>query len=249
MDSEHRHELKTNELADGISKIPTIIKENYLQIIGVGLIVAAILFSGPVRRYIEKGKLTRQAEAATAIRGLQQSKGMALQSQSEGSLVKSADELLIIAGEAKEADLAALAYIKRAEALRSSLHYVAEDAEVETVRSQISDAKKAYERAIAKAGDNVNLSAKAQFGLGLCAEELADYAGAKDIYKKVIDTPEYAATVFPTQAQIRLDNMEDNKAEFVFIDVPEPEPKLETPEPVEVIVEPEAKEAPVPVVE
>ena len=96
MDSEHRHELKTNELADGISKIPTIIKENYLQIIGVGLIIAAILFSGPVRRYIKKGNLAKQAEAATEIRSLQRSKGMALQSQSEGALITSADELLIV---------------------------------------------------------------------------------------------------------------------------------------------------------
>jgi tetratricopeptide (TPR) repeat protein len=249
MDSEHRHELKTNELADGISKIPTIVKNNYLQIIGVGLILAAILFSGPVRRNIEKGKLAKQAEASTAIRNLQRSKGDAFQGQSEGALETSANELLIVAGEAKKANLAALAYIKSAEALRASLHYGAEDKDAAAVQSQITDAKKAYERAIAKAGDNVTLSAKAQYGLGLCAEELADYDGAQDIYKKVIDTPEYAATVFPTQAKVRLENMESNKAEFVFVNAPKPKPKPKTPEPVKITVEPEAKEAPEPIVE
>jgi tetratricopeptide (TPR) repeat protein len=253
MDSEHRHELKTNELADGISKIPSIIKKNYMQIIGVGLIIAAILFSGPVKRHFENKKLARQAEASVAIRNLQISKGQAIQSQSESPLITSASELEIVAGEAKEADLAATAYIKRAEALRASLHYGAEDAEAEVVASRIADAQKAYEQAIAKAGDNVTLSAKAQYGLGLCAEELADYDGAKVIYKKIIDTGDYAATVFPTQAQVRLDNMEDNKAEFVFIDVPEPEPQPETPEParapepVEITVEPEEEKAVEPV--
>ena len=115
--------------------------------------------------------------------------------------------------------------------------------------SRIKDAKEAYELAIAKAGDNANLSAKAQFGLGLCAEELADYDDAQNIYKKVIDSEAYSATVFPTQAQARLNNIEENRAEFVFVDAPKPEPVPEilpgvlggTPEPVEITVEPEEK--------
>ena len=95
MDSEHRHELKTNELADGISHLPKILKDNYMQIIGVGLILAAILFSGPVRRYVEKGKLAKQAEATIAIRNLQRSKMDAFQSQSEGALIVSANATVI----------------------------------------------------------------------------------------------------------------------------------------------------------
>lgn len=252
MDSEHRHELKTNELADGIAHFPRIIKNNYMQIIGVGLILAAILFSGPVRRYVEKGKLAKQAEATIAIRNLQRSKVDAFQSQSEGALIVSANELEIVAGQAKKADLAAMAYIKRAEAIRASLHYGAEDAEAEVVTSQIAQATKAYANAATKAQGNVTLSAKAEFGLGLCAEELADYAGAQKIYKKIVDTPQYAATVFPTQAQTRLNNMDDNKAKFVFVDAPEPEPEpipapeimgSATDEPVEVIVKPQPEKA------
>jgi uncharacterized protein YceK len=164
------------------------------------------------------------------------------------------NELEIAANEAEDADLAAMAFIKRAEAIRASLHYGAEDAEAEVVTSQIAQARKAYTNAATKAQGNVSLSAKAEFGLGLCAEELAEYDGAQKIYQKIVDTPAYAATVFPTQAQTRLDNMDDNKAKFVFVDAPEPEPVLEPapaletlesaiPNPVEVIVTPETEKA------
>ena len=167
-------------------------------------------------------------------------------------MIASANQLEITAKEAKTEYLAALALIKRAEAIRASLHYGAEDAELEVVASQTAQAKKVYKQAIAKAQGNVNLSAKAEYGLGLCAEELADYAGAQAIYKKIIDNPDYAATAFPTQARARLDNMDDNSAEFVFVDAPEPEPVIETlesviPEPVEIKIAPEVEKTPEPV--
>ena len=46
MKSEHRHELKTNELADWIAHVPDFVRNNLRTIIGVSLIIIAILLSG-----------------------------------------------------------------------------------------------------------------------------------------------------------------------------------------------------------
>ena len=43
MDAEHRHELKTNELADWIGHAPQYLRENARMIIGVALIIIAIV--------------------------------------------------------------------------------------------------------------------------------------------------------------------------------------------------------------
>ena len=61
-----------------------------------------------------------------------------------------------------------------------------------------------------------------KFGLGLCAEEIADYVEAEKIYGKIIADDAYAGTVFGAQAQDRLDNMADNKVQFVFVKAPPP---------------------------
>ena len=43
MDSEHRHELKTNELADFIGHLPDFFRKYSNQIIGVILILIALM--------------------------------------------------------------------------------------------------------------------------------------------------------------------------------------------------------------
>lgn len=266
MDSEHRHDLKTNELADWTSKLPKFVQKNFMQIIGVCLIVAAILFSGPVRRRIDRNKLAKQAETTSAIRKAERGKIEAVQNKTEAALIVSANELEIAGQEAKSESLSALAFIKRAEAIRASLHYGAEDPEAEIVSSELGRAKGAYEQALAKAkaSGSATLSAKAEYGLGLCAEEAGDFAGASEIYTKIAGSEDYSATVFPKQAQSRLDGMEDNKAEFEFVDAPEPEAdvlesavsgaEVKAVEsvvsvPVDITVEPEENKAVEPVVE
>ena len=242
MDSEHRHELKTNELASWIDHAPEYLKKNYMQVIGVVIILVAIVFSGPVRRRIENTKLAAYAETTSVIRKADRSKFEAIQTKTEGPLILSSNELEIASQETKNQSLAALALIKRAEAIRASLHYAPADPSAEAVTAELTQAKIAYELAIAKAAGIQTLLAKAQFGLGLCAEEAGDFGTATDIYTKIAASEDFASTVFPAQAQNRIDGMGDSKELFTFVDAPAPiAPPVEDPKALGVTPTPAAE--------
>ena len=230
MDSGHRHELKTNELANLISHSGEFIRKNYMQITGVVLIIVAIGLWGPVRGFRNRAKLRAQAQAFEVIEQLHQSKIGALQSQAQNmgisnALLVSANALEMEARKAKNPLLGALALIKRGEALRSDLHFRISDVEPAEIKSYIEQARKAYNSAIEKAKGNPGgmvLEAMANFGLGLCAEELGDLKQAKSIYESIVSQADYEGTVFPSQAQLRLESMDDSRGNFVFVSEPVP---------------------------
>jgi len=41
------------------------------------------------------------------------------------------------------------------------------------------------------------------------------------VYQKIVDNETYTATVFPKQAQLRLDALDDNAESFTFVQLPE----------------------------
>lgn len=228
MDSEHRHELKTNELVNLISHSGEFFRKNYMQIIGVVLIIIAVGLWGPVKGFRNKAKLENQAQSAEVLDQLPQSKMAALRNQAQdmatsNALLISANALEIEAHNTKNPLLAALALIKRGEALRSDLHFRNSEVEPAEIKSHIEQARKAYNSAIEKAKGNpgsITLEAMANFGLGLCAEELGDLKQAKSIYASIISNADYEGTVCPTQAQFRLESIDDSKGKFVFVSAP-----------------------------
>ena len=230
MDSEHRHELKTNELANLISHSGQFIRKNYMQITGVVLIIVTIGLWGPVRGFRDRAKLQAQAQASEVLEQLPQSKIGAMQSQAQNmgfsnALLVSANALEMEARNAKNPLLGALALIKRGEALRSDLHFRNSDVELAEIKSYIEQARKAYNSAIEKAKGNPGgmvLEAMANFGLGLCAEEIGDLKQAKSIYESIVSRADYEGTVFPNQAQLRLESMDDSRGKFVFVSEPVP---------------------------
>jgi len=224
MDSEHRHELKTNELANLISHSGQFIRKNYLQITGGILIIIAIGLWGPVRGFRDKAKLENQAQTTEVIEQLSQNKLGALRDQTQNNaLLVSANALEIEAQKAKNPLIGALALIKRGEALRSDLHFRNSDVEPAEIKSYIEQARKAYNSAIEKAKGNPGgmvFEAMANFGLGLCAEELGDFKQAKKIYESIVSQADYEGTVYPSQAQLRLESMDDSRGKFVFVSEP-----------------------------
>jgi len=227
MDSEHRHELKTNELADWLGHIPDFVRENASRIIGVVIVVAALLTWPYLNRRSERADMVEQAQTTNAIEQLDMNKRNALQGQGQGmymsdSLLISADSLEMAAKESKNPLLSAMALIKRGDAFRAYLHYSSGEETPEVIASRIAQAKEAYEQAIERAKGNQTLTAMAKFGLGLCAEEVGNFDGAKKIYNAIIANSEFEHTVFAAQAQFRLDIMDDNKEQFTFVEAPEP---------------------------
>ena len=240
MDSKHRHELKTNELADWVAHIPVFLRRNWAQIVGAALIIIGLLVVPIFKRTRHNAALTRQAETTQLIQKISQEKALAVRNQSTG-ILEAQSQLLVVAsslesaaGKAGNPYSAALALIKRAEALRADLHYQAGSVERSTVQAQINQATKAYEQAIEKAAGNNMLTGMAKMGLGLCAEELGDLDKADRIYHEIMSNADFDGTIFPAQAQLRLEAMDDSKEKFVFVDAPEPEtPAVEIEIPIE----------------
>lgn len=232
MDSEHRHELKTNELAQWLSNFPGFLKENGKNIVGIALIATAV-FS----YFYFKAKKTSTVNLAEAqntalIQKVNRNKIEAINldpetAPLENAFATSANELQRAADAGEESGhAAALMLIKKGESLRSELHYSVSQLDEQLITDQINRASQAYEQALQKAKGNTTLTAMATFGLGLCAEEIGDFEKAVQIYSDIAQNTEFEGTLFPSQAQFRLDILEDNKETFVFaaaakIEIPE----------------------------
>ena len=233
MDSEHRHELKTNELANWIGHAPEFFRKNYLQIFGVLLIIAGLLSWPAWNRKREGTDIKQAVETTELIEKISRSKSDAVMSSQPGapiaeSMLGIASSLEIAAGEAKTDLSEALILIKRAEALRAELHYKAAEIEKAVLLSEVERARKSYEKAAKKAKGNATLEAMATFGLGLCAEEIGDYDKASGIYESIVSNADFDGTVFPAKARTRIATMSDNRETFVFVKAPEPV-KIEVP--------------------
>jgi tetratricopeptide (TPR) repeat protein len=230
MKAEHRHELKTNELAEWLSNLPQWTKENLTTVIIIlAVIVAALAFY--VRyRYNKSLVADEQLEFTNLLNQLSASKMQVLSAQAQGRdlsfiLLQPANSLGTFAQNAKNNRMAALALIKQAEALRTELHYRPGTVSNEDLTSQINQAKAAYTEAIQtrlQGTSNPSLTAAAEFGLGLCEEELGNFEKAQQIYQIIAENPDFEGTVAVTQAKHRLETMADYKQKVIFKPAPAP---------------------------
>ena len=230
MKADHRHELKTNELAEWIANLPEWAKENRTTIIGaIAIIIAAagVYFWRFYRK--DAVSVERQLRLTGISNQLALGKMQVLQAQSEGRdlsfiLLQPAENLKAFAQETKDDQMAAFALIKRAEALRSELHYRRAPASEQDLVVQINQAKASYAEALARATSNPQLAASAKFGLGLCDEELSNFDQARQIYQDIASNPDFEGTVAKASAKYRLDTMADYRTKIVFKPAPEPQP-------------------------
>lgn len=230
MKSEHRHELKTNELAEWLGNLPQWTKENLTTIIVIlAVIVAASVFY--IRYRYSKSLVTEeQLEFTSLLNQLSASKMQVLSAQAQGRdlsfiLLQPANSLGTFAQNAKSNHIAALALIKQAEALRMEMHYRPGTISQEDLISQINQAKAAYTEAIQtrlKGTSNLSLKAAAEFGLGLCEEELGNFEKAQQIYQLIAANPDFEGTVAIAQAKQRLETMADYKQKVIFKPAPAP---------------------------
>ena len=223
MKAEHRHELKTNELAQWIASLPEWTKQHLTIIIIVS--VAAVLAAGSFfyfmyqRRTVSVGEQLKLTELTT--RQLAQNKRDILAAQDRGVdlaflLLQLAGNLQTFADGAKSDDRAALALIKRGDALRAELHYRAGTVSRQDVAGQAAQAKNSYNDALEKAPSNPTLKGMAHFGIGLCEEELGNFQKAEQVYRDLVESPEFEGTTAVVQARQRLETMGDYRKEVVF---------------------------------
>ena len=230
MKSEHRHELKTNELAEWLANLPQWTKENLVTIICVSVFIVVLAglyfwrgYSKNVLQVRERTKLTY------LLNQLSGGKVQILQAQAQGRdlsflLLQPAKGLEAFAQTTKNNRMAALALIKQAEALRGELHYGT--VEQSYVTEQINKAKASYTQAMEISSNNPSLAAGARFGLGLCEEELGNFEQARQIYRDIVAGAGYEGTVAVSQAQRRLKIMADHEQQIAFKPDPNPKPTV-----------------------
>jgi tetratricopeptide (TPR) repeat protein len=222
MKAEHRHELKTNELAEWIANFPQWFQENLTTvIIGVAIVAGLIVYT--VFYYHRETQVFSEKEAQTTalldqvnwqkqtiIQGKQQGLGVS------DMLLNTASTLQNAAEETENPLLSALAMIKRAEALRTELLYRSQPADPNYQKVQLQQAQKIYEAALEKAKGDPTVEAMAQYGVGICLEDMGNFAGAKAIYDKIAENPQYKGTLYPERAKLRADILSDNENKIIF---------------------------------
>ena len=237
MKADHRHELKTNELAEWLGNLPQWTKENLITIIVISAVIVAAVVFYVQRRYSKSAVVEDQLEFTNLLNQLLGSKTQIVRAQAQGRdlsfiLLQPASNLRTFAQTASNDRMAALALIKRAEALRTELHYRPGTVSEQDLTSQINQAKASYADAIERSSFNPSLTAKAKFGLGLCEEELGNFAGAEQIYRDIAANPNFEGTVSAVQAKHRLDTMTDYKQKVGFKPSPKKLTPAELPQPV-----------------
>ena len=229
MKSEHRHELKTNELAEWIANLPQWTRENLRTIIYVSVIAVAVIGSSVWywrKRSVEN--VQRHLEFTSLIDKLSQNKLQILMAQPQGTdasylLIETAGALQTTADGAKNDRMAALALIKRAEALRAGLHYRQITVSQTEVQTAINAARASYIKALEMASPYASLKAMAEFGLGLCEEELGNFDGARRVYRDIVANTDYEGTTTVAKAKQRLETMADYQKRIVFSSPPKPQ--------------------------
>lgn len=230
MKAKHRHELKTNVLAEWIANFPQWARKNLRTIIFVSVLAVLVMGSASYHWYkknIERAR--RELVFTNLINELIQGKPQILQAQARGMdisylLIQTADGLQSFAESAKDADMAALALIKRGEALRTELHYRFGSVSDRDAAAAMERAKASYTEALGKGSSNSSLTAMAKLGLGLCEEEVGNFEQAGQIYNDIIADSALEGTVGAAQARQRLETLADYEERVVFRPAPKPEP-------------------------
>jgi hypothetical protein len=222
MKAEHRHELKTNELAEWIANFPQWCQDNLTTII-IGAVIAAGLIAYTIFYYHRENRVwnAKDAQTASMLDQLSYQKQTVMQGKQQGLgvsdlFLNTASALQTAAGETENPILSALAMIKRAEALRTELQYRPQMAEPDVRKYQDEQAKKIYEEALVKAKGDPTVAAMAEYGIALCLEDEGDFAGAKTLYNKIEENPEYKGTLYPARAKLRAETLSDNEGKVVF---------------------------------
>lgn len=235
MKSEHRHELKENELAEWVAGFPQWLKHHQKTIIYVSVFVILIGGYWLWYRYQKNVIAVRQEAEFSAIFGqLSRMKQNTVEGISQGqdlsaNLTSIAEQFAQAAQSARTPQNGALALIEQADIIRMQLHYMFRTPDAQTKTTQLNKAKDIYNQALAKLDTDgpqsgyqlsPTLAASAKFGIGLCEEELGNFDEAKKIYSEIVSNPDLQAAPAASQANLRLAVMDDYKKEVAFQPAP-----------------------------
>jgi tetratricopeptide (TPR) repeat protein len=229
MRAEHRHELKTNTLAEWLINLPAWARQNARMITYASVVIVFVVASYFYHRYQKTVVASREQSTMTAILSQmpQQSAYIARQAEAEGidtsyMLLQTAETLEGIANSTRNDAVAAMSLIKEAEILRTELHFRLGTVSQQDLATQVNRAKQIYTKALdtyLKRSPNPSLEALAKLGLGLCEEELGNLDKAREIYKEVA-TAAFEGTTAAVAAKQRLASMDSFSQKLVLKPAP-----------------------------
>jgi tetratricopeptide (TPR) repeat protein len=229
MKSEHRHELKTNELAEWLRNFPQWAKDNRNTIIYVSVLLLVVI-GLYVWKYYSKNviQVNQQVRLTQAISGLQSAEAAVIQAQRQGQdlsykLFDPAEELKSFAQTAENDEMAALALIKRGQALRLELLYRPGPVNASDKQAAINQAKQSYQKALDRNPKKVSLQALAKYGLALCELELGNTDQSKEQLAEIIENSDMQSTTTYQSAKVRLDTISDYREKITFAPAPKPQ--------------------------
>jgi tetratricopeptide (TPR) repeat protein len=237
MKAEHRHELKTNELALWLANLPAWANQNLKVIIYVTVVVILVLASFFYYHYQKTVVAEReQGDLTMLLSQLPQQKAYIAQKQTRGednafTLLNLTDGLDSIAKTATSDGVAAMALIKNAEIMRTELQFRFGSVGQQDIATQIGKAKDLYNKALdkLKQSPNPTLEGTAKVGLGLCEEELGNPDEARKLYEEVATSAAYEGTVPAATAKQRLIAMSSFSEKLVLKPMPRPKVKMQVP--------------------
>lgn len=231
MKSKHRHELKTNELAEWLVNLPQWIKENNKTIIGIAVLIVVVIAFFSWKSFRSVAQERERLEFTGLLNSVTETEMQTVNAQMQGNdfsymLLQRAGELKKFAEKTGNDNIAAISLIKQADAIREELHYRMGDISEQVLTEQINQARTSYTKAVELSSSNNSLRAIATFGLGLCAEELGIFQEARQIYQDIVDDPDFNGTATVKEAELRLNTMSDYEENIVFLPAPATEPNI-----------------------
>ena len=247
MKSEHRHELKTNELAHWLQNLPEWTKNNQKAVIlGVSLIAAVILlftWSG-MQEDIQEENMADMTGALSTIR--QMPLAAALDQMNYTTIVnQTREDLKNALKNSSGPRMEAMALIKTAQINRMDMH-LSSNPDQQQLSNSIETAVKQLEKASEKAAGYVTLAAAARFETGLCREELGNFEQAEQIYSDLASDELLNETAAAISARERLKSMEAWSQKVSF---PAPPEKPAPQEPAMDIMQQSGMELPADIME
>ena len=250
MKAEHRHELKTNELAEWLRNIPLWAKANYtlliyIAVVAVLVIGAAFYHWGIAQRRVQAQRINFTNQIMAFDRNLADVIQASAQGQDMSyTLLETVDELDRIAQAADSDDMAAWALVKRGQALRSELLYRPGTVQQEHLEDQLNRAIESYERALRRS-DSKTVTAAAKLGIGLSYEELGQFDRAREYYEQIVGDDALSATIAFANAKTRLELMDNYTEQVVLAVDPAPAEPMEVDPPVGPRITPDMPEPPI----
>ncbi len=196
MKADHRHELKSNELAAWLANLPEWIRDNRSTLIASAAIIVvavAVYFWIFYQRNIASARgQVRLTNLVTQLPGQKAGLARSMGQQNDQSylLINLAQDLQDFGQSTHNKQMSALALIERGETLRTELHYRSGPVGRDDLAKQIALAQASYNQALEKASTNPALAAKANVTLVLePLNSLVDHHGY------FLDNPDAAADV------------------------------------------------------